>query len=105
MRRTPKYFDGIENPAKRIDQLLPEWMQHLNKRVQDPREAIFSEWFLLIGPKMAPFTEPLSFEEGVLTVRVKSSVLYSLLSQQEKGTLLRQLQDKFSIKDLLFRIG
>jgi len=54
---------------------------------------------------MAPFTSPVSLEDDVLTVKVKSSTLYSLLAVHEKRRLLAGLQKKFSIRDIVFRIG
>src|SRR3990167_7723970 len=93
-KRTPRRFDGIQNTGKRIDQMLPDFLKEIAARVEDPREAVFQEWFLIIGPKMGPYTEPLSLERGVLTVKVKSSTLYSLLCQHEKASLLKQLQKK-----------
>ncbi|MBI3900684.1 MAG: DUF721 domain-containing protein [Chlamydiia bacterium] len=104
-KRTPKRFDGVQNTGKRIDQMLPDFLKEITARTADPREAVFQEWFALIGAKMAPFTEPVSLERGVLTVKVKSSTLYNLLCQHEKLSLLRQLQKKFPIQDLLFKVG
>lgn len=104
-KRTSKRFDGVQNTGKRIDQMLPDLLKEIIVKGQEPREAVFQEWFAVIGPKMAPFTQPVSLEKGVLTVKVKSSTLYNLLCQHEKSSLLKQLQKKFSIQDLLFKVG
>ena len=58
-----------------------------------------------MGEKMAPMTKPVSFADGVLTVKVKSSTLYSLLVAHEKPRLLGRLKEKFSIRNLVFRVG
>jgi hypothetical protein len=86
-------------------EMLPEMLEKLAKKAGDPKEEIFRFWFTLIGEKMAPMTEPVSFADGVLTVKVKSSTLYSLLVSHERTRLLRQLQEKFSIRNLVFRVG
>lgn len=103
--RTPRNYRGIENPTKKMADLLPEMLIDLSKRAADPREEVFRFWKELIGEKMAPMTEPISFENGVLTVKVKSSTLYSLLVTHERPRLMARLQEKFSIRNLVFRVG
>ncbi|MES2274192.1 MAG: DUF721 domain-containing protein [Chlamydiota bacterium] len=103
--RTPRNFNGIENPGKKIEDLLPEILSEIRRKAKDPREEIFQFWFELMGEKMAPMTEPLSIYDGVLTVKIKSSTLYSLLCQHEKPRLLKRLNEKFSIRNILFRVG
>lgn len=104
-RRTPRNYAGIENPSKKIADLLPDILSELSKKSGDPREEIFQFWRSLIGEKMAPLTDPISFVDGVLTVKVKSSTLYSLLVTHERPRLLERLQEKFSIRNLIFRVG
>lgn len=104
-KRTPRNFDGTFPPGKKLQELLPEVLSGITKKSGNPWQGIFREWSSLLGKQMAPFTEPVSFESGILTVKVKSATLYSLLRQHEKARLLNQLQKKFPIRDLLFRIG
>lgn len=85
--------------------LLPDLMADLGKRAADPREEIFRFWNELIGEKIAPMAEAISFFEGILTVKVKSSTLYTLLVTHERPRLLRRLQEKFSIRNIVFRVG
>jgi hypothetical protein len=103
--RTPRNYQGIENPGKKIQDLLPQLLVEIGRKAGDPREEVFRTWCELLGEKMAPLTEPVSLVDGVLTVKVKSSTLYSLLCQHEKPRLLKRLQEKFSIRNLVFRIG
>jgi hypothetical protein len=103
--RTPRNYSGIENPAKKMADLLPEVMSDIGRKVKDPREEIYQFWSELIGEKWAPMAVPVSFVEGVLTVKVKSSTLYSLLVTHERPRLLGRLQEKFSIRNLIFRVG
>lgn len=85
--------------------MLSEILVDISKKNRDPRVEIFQFWQNLMGEKMSPFTEPVSYIDGVLTVKVKSSTLYSLLAGPEKGRLLKSLQEKFSIRNLVFRVG
>ncbi|HSX10224.1 MAG TPA: DUF721 domain-containing protein [Chlamydiales bacterium] len=85
--------------------LLPDLLNDLGRKVKDPREEMFRFWNELMGEKMASLTEPVSFADGVLTVKVKSSTLYSLLVTHERPRLLGRLQEKFSIRNLVFRVG
>lgn len=102
-RRTPRNFDQTDVPGKKIGEILPELLAEIAKR--SGGQEIFQAWFSLIGEKVAPLTEPSSFVDGVLTVKVKSGALYNVLCQYEKGRLLKELQKKFAIRDLIFRIG
>ncbi len=103
--RTPRNYQGVQNPTVKASDLLPEMMDELVRKRGDPKEEIFRFWFVLIGEKMGPLTEPVSFSDGVLTVKVKSSTLYSLLVAHERSRLLSRLQEKFSIRNLIFRVG
>jgi hypothetical protein len=105
MKRTPRNFDGISPTGKNISDLLPSVLKDIREKNGQQSEEVFHYWLELIGEKMASLTEPISFEEGVLTVKVKSSTLYSLLCYHERPRLMKRLQEKFSIRNLLFRIG
>lgn len=103
--RTPRNYSGIENPVKKMADLLPEYLTDLGIKLSDPREEIYRFWNELMGEKMAPLTEPVSLVDGVLTVKVKSSTLYSLLVAYERPRLLERLKEKFSIRNVVFRVG
>lgn len=104
-RRTPRNYSGTQNPAKKVSDLLPEIASDIARKASLPDEAIFQFWNELMGEKMASMTEPVSFVEETLTVKVKSSTLYSLLAVHEKAKLLASLQKKFSIRNIVFRVG
>ena len=104
-KRTPKNYQGTQNPAQKIGDLLPAFLVEISRKAKDPREQIYAFWSELMGEKIAPLTEPVSFYEGVLTVKVKSSTLYSLLCQHEKPRLLQRLQEKFPVRNLVLRVG
>jgi hypothetical protein len=103
--RTRRNFDGTSPTGKKISDLLPQILVDIGSKTGEPQEAVFLMWFSLIGEKMAPFTQPLSLKNGMLTIKVKSATLYALLCQHEKPRLLKALQAKFSVKDIVFRIG
>lgn len=103
--RTRRNYSGTENPVKNASEILPEILTELGKKIQNPKDEIFQFWQILMGEKMAHFTEPCFYADGVLTVKVKSSTLYSLLAGPEKARLLKALQEKFSIRNLVFRVG
>ena len=104
-QRTPRNYNGTNLPGKKIGDLLPEILAGIEKRTGDDREAVYRLWYALIGEKMAPLTQAVSLKDGVLTVKVKSATLYSLLCQHEKPRLLKGLQEKFPIQNILFRVG
>jgi hypothetical protein len=108
MKRTPKNYDGIFSPAKTIQELLPEALGQIKKNNREPDRNILNAWPEVIGPNLAKMTQAVSFVDGVLTVHVKSSTLYSLLSLHEKPQLLRKLQESFpktQVRNIFFRIG
>jgi predicted nucleic acid-binding Zn ribbon protein len=103
--RTPRNFDGTRSPGVKIEELLPQILGEIEKKNKIPAEAVFREWNALLGEKMAPLTRPVSFADGVLTVIVKSSTLYSLLRAHEKVRLQGMLRKKFPVKDIVLKIG
>ncbi len=99
-----KKTDPTLPTGKKIADLLPEILAGIGALKPSQTEAIFHYFCFLIGEKMAPFTEILSFKNGVLTIKVKSATLYAFMCQHEKGRLLKELQKKFQLRDLVFRI-
>ena len=105
MYRTPRNFDGTSRTGKSLSELLPESVREIREKTGLGGDEIFSFWQELLGGKMGPLTEAVSFIDGVLTVKVKSATLYSLLCQHERPRLLKRLQEKYSVRSLVFRIG
>jgi predicted nucleic acid-binding Zn ribbon protein len=107
-QRTPRNFDGTEITTRKIDLLLTNILSQIEQKAKTHVDRIEERWKEVVGEKMAPMTEVLSLENGILTVKVKNSTLYSLLCQHEKPRLLGELQKKCSkekLRDLKFRIG
>lgn len=106
--RTPKYYDGVRPTGKQIRHLLPEVLAEIGEGFAERPDLVLAAWPEIIGGKLAPMTQAVSFSEGLLTVKVKNSTLLSLLSQHERPKLLKSLQQKFpsiTIKGIVFRIG
>lgn len=107
-KRTPRYYDGIEPTGKSIKQLLPSLLNQIGGAFQERPDLILAAWPHLISEQLAPRTKAVSFEQGILLIKVKDSTLLSLLSLHEKTRLLKSLRDQFpsvNIRNIIFRIG
>ncbi len=106
--RTPRFYDGTRLTTHRMNDLLPAVLSRIGQVYQQRSDLILAMWPDIIGPKLAPMAQAISFSEGILLVKVKNSTLYSLLSQNDKPRLLNELRQKFphvDIKTIFFRIG
>lgn len=108
IRRTPKNYDGPGLTTHRMSELLPHALSAIGEVYNERPDLLLASWPDIIGPQLAPMTQAVSFNDGVLVVRVKNSTLHSLLSQNDKPRILNNLREKFPkmmIKNVLFRIG
>lgn len=106
MQRTPRNYDGVQNTNRDIRKLLPEALEKIGEKFQDQGSLVLEAWPEIIGKEIAPMTKAVSCEDGVLTVQVKNSTLHSLLSGQEKGRILFQVQKRFpyvKVQKIVFR--
>lgn len=106
--RTPRNYDGTLPTTRRVTDLLPSVLSAINNVYSQRPDLILAAWPDIIGQKLAPMAQAVSFTDGVLLVRVKNSTLHSLLSQNEKGKILNILKQKFpnaNIKNIYFRMG
>ena len=88
--------------------MLPSFMKDLHKKYDMQPRRVFAIWPEIIGEKLASMTKVVSFENGILLIKVKSSTLLSLFSQHEKKKLIKKIQEKLiniTIRDIIFRIG
>ncbi len=93
---------------KHLKDLLPSILADIAGKKKERPDLILAGWGEVIEEKWRLMTQAVSFEKGVLMVKVKNAALYSLLVQQERHKLLRKLQDKFpevELKNIIFRIG
>lgn len=100
--------DSPELTNKQLQDLLPKALGQIGAMQQDRPDLVVAVWPQLIGEKLASMTRAVSFDKGVLYVKVSNSTLYSLLAQHERGRLLKSLREKFpsvEIKNICFRMG
>jgi predicted nucleic acid-binding Zn ribbon protein len=108
VRKEMKKRKQNETTNRHIRDMLPKVLEQIGALHRDRPDLIVSAWSEVIGEKLAPMTKAVAFENGILTVKVNNSTLYSLLSQHERGRLLACLRKRFStveIKNIYFKIG
>ncbi len=108
MARIPKNYRGNKPTGRKIGSILPNILGKLNKRYEEKGDLILKAWSEIVGERIAPMTQAVSFEEGNLKVKVKNSTLLSLLSEHEKKRLLILLRKKFptiTIRNIFFQLG
>lgn len=107
-KRQLRYYDGPIPTTRHISQVLPSVLRDISQNFHDRSDLILAAWPEVVGEKLAPMTQALSFREGFLVVKVKNSTLYSLLSQSDKPRLIQNLRQKFphvTIKSIVFQMG
>jgi len=93
---------------KHLKDLLPSLLREIDGKRNERSDLILEGWAQIVDEKWRQMTQAISFEKGVLMVKVRNAALYSVLVQQEKEKLLKKLQEKFpeaGIKNIIFRIG
>jgi hypothetical protein len=100
--------NGSNLTNKQMKDLLPKILNKIGAIHRDRPDLIIVAWPQIIGEKLASMTKAVSFENGILVVKVSNSTLYSLLTQHERGRLVKNLRAKFptiEIKNIHFRLG
>lgn len=108
MGRKSKSYDGTEITSKALKDLLPTVFRGLQKSYVSCFQSIVAVWPNLVGTQTAISTTPTSLQEGILTVVVRNSTLYCLLSRYEKMKIIKQIKNQFpksDINDIIFRMG
>ncbi len=104
----PRYYNGPIPTTRHISQVLPSLLRNIGRKFQDRPDLVLASWPDVVGQKLAPMTQALSFSDGFLVVKVNNSTLYSLLTQNDKPRLIKNLRDKFPqtmIKSIVFQLG
>jgi hypothetical protein len=99
---------GYGTTNKQMRDLLPKVLSQIGAIHRDRPDLILAAWPQIIGETLSSMTRAICFEKGILVVKVSNSTLYSLLSQHERGRLLKNLRMKFpsvEIKNIHFRAG
>jgi|GEM_PF-7073324 len=85
--------------------LLPSILEKITDKKKLDINKIWEE---VAGEKLFSMTEVISFENKILVIRVKNSILNNILSVYEKKKLLKKIREKKSkdfIKNIIFKIG
>jgi len=107
-KRLPRHYDGPSLTTRHISQLLPRFLEDMGRKFEERPDLVIAAWPEVIGQQLAPMTQATAFVDGILTVKVKNSTLFSLLNQNDKPRLIKNLRDKFPgtvIKTIFFRLG
>lgn len=106
--RLPKNYSGTGITTRPIQSVLPAVLESIGSNFSTRPDLIMQSWKEIIGERLAPMTEAVSFQKGILHIKVKNSTLHSLLSGPEKGCVLEKLRKLFpsiEIKNILFKMG
>lgn len=99
---------GLLPTTRHIRQILPHILEDIGRIYQNRPDLVMAAWPEIIGHELSTMTRPISFFDGILTVKVNNSTLYSLLNQNDKPRIIKNLRDKFPgtmIKTIIFRQG
>lgn len=100
--------DRTKKTHRHLKDMLPSVLHAIDSRRKERPDKILAGWDQIIEVKWRSMAKAISFEKGVLMVKVKNAALHSLLVQQEKPRLLQKLQEMFpeaALKNIIFRIG
>lgn len=107
-RKRSHHYDGPLSNTRHIRQILPQILEDIGRMYQNRPDLVIAAWPEVIGSQLAMMTRAVSFFDGILTVKVNNSTLYSLLNQNDKPRIIKNLRDKFPgtmIKTIIFRMG
>lgn len=96
-RCNPRFFSGTQPTSHALDLLVSRWLRAFDKRVSDSPEKAFAAWDAVVGLKISALARPLTFSEGILTVRVQNSTLMSLLAGTERKQILQRLRRQYHL--------
>lgn len=94
--------------SKNLKHLLPKFLRQIEKNHLQRHDLILDYWPKVIGERLAFMTKAETFVDGILTIKVRSSSLLSVLAQNERANLLKKLRAKFpsiNIRNIRFHIG
>jgi hypothetical protein len=107
-KRLARCYDGSATTTRHLRHLLTRYLEDIGRKFDDRPDLVMAAWPEVVGSQLSQMTHAVSFIEGILTVKVNNSTLYSLLSQNDKPRLIKNLRDKFPgtlIKTISFRLG
>lgn len=108
LKRTPRNYDGGQLTGRKLTDLLPQVMAKITGKAAQSSTEVLDAWPKIVGAKIGKMARAVSFDSGILKVKVDNSTLYSLLTLHEKEQLLEKLRKHFpkiTLKNIVFRIG
>lgn len=88
-----KHFEQF--PAgKEAKYLLNSVLKKIDTRQKVSIVQIRQVWANLLGEKYAAMTEVVAFDNGVLTVKINSAPLFSILKAEQKTRLEKEMQKR-----------
>jgi len=107
IRRIPKNYQGVKPTGRTMSDLMPRVLQQIQEKAKGDHDVVFRAWVEVVGERLAPMTEPQSYANGVLFVRVKNATLHSILSGPEKKRLIDEMRKKLpgvTMNTIVFRV-
>lgn len=92
--------------GKEVKNLLTSVLKKIDNRQKINIIQIREEWSKIVGEKYAAMTQVLEFQEGLLTIKIHSAPLFSILHGSEKTRLENELKKRLpslNLKKLNFR--
>lgn len=92
--------------GKEAKDLLTAVLKKIDNRQKININQIREEWSRIIGEKYAPMTQVMECHEGLLTIKIDSAPLFSVLQGTEKVRLENELKKRLpslNLKKLNFR--
>lgn len=95
-------------PHRHLKDLTTSFLEQVRAVCATRPLQVLEGWSSVAGEKWGRETKAVSFQGGVLSVKVANASLYSILVQYEAPRLLKALQDRFpesGVKKVKFSIG
>lgn len=80
--------------GKEAKNLLASVLKKIDNRQRISIAAIRKVWIEILGEKYATMTEVVAFDEGVLTVKINSAPLFSILKAEQKTQLEKEMRKR-----------
>lgn len=107
-RRHPKHYDGPKQTIWFASDLASLVMKKVTQDSVQRPDLILAAWEQMMGSRYANRIQAERFIDGLLYVRVKNSMLFSLLGAREKEQFLNELRRRFprtKIDKIIWRMG
>lgn len=107
-RRHPRHYDGPKKTTWFASDLATRVIEKVTQSTEERPDLILAAWAHMMGQERAERIQAECFVDGILYVRVKNSMLFSLLRAREKEQFLRELRQRFpktKIDQIVLRMG